>query len=73
MDWEWLKEENWATDLMADVARNWIMPKEEKQDTTLGEDATGAKVEFSDWTIVLTGIGIVAVIGAFLFFGLKSG
>ncbi len=73
MDWEWLKEENWATDLMADVARKWIMPKEELPTTALGEDVTGAKFEFSDWMIPLSLVAVVAVIGVFLFFGLKRG
>lgn len=74
MENEWYKEE-WATDFMGTIARvifkqpaeaPVVSPQQPVKTTDLG-----AKIEFGDWTIVVTIISIVALILLFLF--LKKG
>ena len=74
MENEWYKEK-WATDLMAQLAGSIfakpaqapvLSPQQPAKTTDLG-----AKIEFGDWTIVVTIISIVALILLFLF--LKKG
>jgi len=74
MENEWYKEK-WATDLMAQVAdavfkkpveTSVASPQQPKAPTDLG-----AKIEFGDWTLVVSIISIVALV--LLFFFLRKG
>ena len=74
MENEWYKEE-WATDLMGTIAS--VVFKQPAEAPVVSPQAPakttdlGAKIEFGDWTIVVTIISIVALILVFLF--LKKG
>jgi len=70
MENEWYKEE-WATDLMGIIAGQVfktpvetpvVSPQEPAKATALG-----AKIEFGDWTLVVSIISIVALILLFFF------
>ena len=73
---EWYKEP-WVTDLMGQIAGQVfktpvetpvVSPQQLDKRTDLG-----AKIEFGDWTIVVTIISIVALILVFFFLRQKTG
>ena len=70
----WIDEENWATSLMSDLARAYLLPKEKETapSSALGTTApTGAKVSFADWVFPAMAIGVVGVIVLGIFFAVK--
>lgn len=61
---DWIKEE-WATDLMKDIAKDIFAPKPKEQVITSPQLAGG--VTFGDWVIPVTVLGVVAVVLLFVF------
>ena len=61
---DWIKEE-WATDLMKDIAVEWLAPKPKESLPSSPQLAGG--VTFGDWIIPVSIIGVVAVILLFVF------
>jgi len=73
LDLDWLKEENWATDLMADIVKGWLAPKPiESEPVSPQVGQVGYKMEFGDWVIPVTAIGVVGVVVLVLFLALKG-
>lgn len=73
LDLSWLKEENWATDLFADVVKGWLAPKPgevEPVSPQVGE--VGYKMEFGDWVLPVTAIGVVGVVVLVLWLAIKT-
>lgn len=61
---DWIKED-WATDLMKDIAVSVFAPK--PKETTQPATALGGGITFGDWVIPVTVIAVVAVILIFVF------
>ena len=64
---DWIKEE-WATDLMKQIASDVFAPKPKEQ--PIFSPQLGGSVSFGDWVIPVT---IVAVVLVILFFVFKIG
>lgn len=62
---EWVKEE-WATDLMKDIAVSVFAPK--PKETSPVSPQLGAGITFGDWVIPVSIIAVIAVILLFVFF-----
>ena len=60
---DWIKED-WATDLMKDIARDVFAPKPKETPQPTG---LGGGITFGDWVIPVTVIAVVAVILLFVF------
>ncbi len=61
---EWIKEE-WATDLMRDIAKDFFAPKPKEQ-AVVSPQLAGS-ISYADWIIPVSAIGVVAVILLFIF------
>jgi len=71
LDLSWLEEENWATDLFTDIVKGWLAPKPKETEPISPQVGVGYKMEFGDWVVPVTVIGVVGVIVLVLFFSLK--
>lgn len=70
LDLSWLKEENWATDLFSEVVKGWLI-KPKETEVISPQTGVGYKMEFGDWVIPVTIIGVVGVVVLVLFLSLK--
>jgi len=70
LDLSWLKEENWATDVMADVIKGWLVRK--PKETEAVSPPVGYKMEFADWAVPATAIGVVAAVCLVIFLAIKT-
>lgn len=71
LDLSWLKEENWATDVMAEVIKGWLARKpKEAVSPQVGE--VGYKMEFADWVLPVSAIGVVGVVVLVLWLAIKT-
>lgn len=61
---DWIKEE-WATDLMKDIAMEWLAPK--PKESPIASPQLGAGITFADWIIPVSILGAVGLILLFVF------
>jgi len=61
---DWIKEE-WATDLMKDIAKSVFAPTPKEQPVTSPQLAGG--ITFGDWVIPVSIIAVVVVVLLFVF------
>lgn len=72
LDLSWLKEENWATDIMSDYIRKWVDLEEGKNGTEAVSPQVGYKMEFADWVLPVSVIGVVGVVVLVLWLAIKT-
>jgi len=60
---DWIKEE-WATDLMKDIAVSVFAPKPKEQPVTSPQ--LGGQISFGDWIIPVSIIAVVVVVLLFV-------
>lgn len=72
LDLSWLKEENWATDLMSDYIRKLVGVEEKSTGTEALSPQVGYKSEFADWVLPVSAIGVAGVVCLVLFLAIKA-
>lgn len=61
---DWIKEE-WATDLMKEIAIDFFAPKPKEEAITSPQLA--GSISYADWVIPVSIIGVIAVVLLFFF------